>query len=75
MYSFLSLSLSLSFSLCIDSFTFVPLYSCINTSLYDPCGNSPAHMDSCILYAKNGGPPCTTEIAHLKNANMGCVGA
>ena len=20
---------------------------------------------------KNGGPPCTTEMAHLKNANMG----
>ena len=36
-----------------------------------PCGNSPAHMDSCILYAKNRRPPFTTEMAHLKNANMG----
>ena len=38
-----------------------------------PCGNSPAHMDTCILYARNGGPPCTTEMEHLQNANMGCI--
>ena len=38
------------------------------------CWNSPANMDSCILETKNGGPPCTTEMAHLKNPNPGIKG-
>ena len=41
----------------------------------NPCGNSPARMDTSILYTKNGGPSCTTEMANLKNIYLGCVWA